>query len=74
MGKRSLNDTTTFDFVLLLIISEVTQQALIGEDFSITASALLITTLMGLDMILTLTKQKFPLFGRIVEGARPWSL
>jgi uncharacterized membrane protein YcaP (DUF421 family) len=69
MGKRSLNETTTFDFVLLLIISEVTQQALVGEDFSLTASALLITTLMGLDMILTFTKQKFTMFGRIVEGA-----
>jgi uncharacterized membrane protein YcaP (DUF421 family) len=69
MGKRSLNETTTFDFVLLLIISEVTQQALVGEDFSLTASALLITTLMGLDMIFTFTKQKFPMFGRIVEGA-----
>jgi uncharacterized membrane protein YcaP (DUF421 family) len=69
MGKRSLNETTTFDFVLLLIISEVTQQALVGEDFSLTASALLITTLMGIDMILTITKQKFAMFGRIVEGA-----
>jgi uncharacterized membrane protein YcaP (DUF421 family) len=69
MGKRSLNETTTFDFVLLLIISEVTQQALVGEDFSLTASALLITTLMGLDMIFTFTKQKFAMFGRIVEGA-----
>ncbi len=69
MGKRSLNETTTFDFILLLIISEVTQQALVGEDFSITASALLITTLMGLDMIFTFLKQKSSLFGRIVEGA-----
>ena len=69
MGKRSLNETTTFDFVLLLIISEVTQQALVGEDFSLTASALLISTLMGLDMIFTFIKQKSSLFGRIVEGA-----
>lgn len=69
MGKRSLNETTTFDFVLLLIISEVTQQALVGEDFSITASALLITTLMGTDLLFTLIKDKFPMFGKITEGA-----
>jgi uncharacterized membrane protein YcaP (DUF421 family) len=69
MGKRSLNETTTFDFVLLLIISEVTQQALVGEDFSLTASALLITTLMGTDLLFTLIKEKFPLFGKITEGA-----
>jgi len=69
MGKRTLNETTTFDLVLLLIISEVTQQALIGEDFSITASALLICTLMGMDLIFTLLRQKFSVFERIIEGA-----
>ena len=31
-GKRSLSQITTFDFVLLLIISEATQQALVGND------------------------------------------
>ena len=33
-GKRSLSQITTFDFILLLIISEATQQALLGNDFS----------------------------------------
>jgi uncharacterized membrane protein YcaP (DUF421 family) len=35
-GKRTLAQTTTFDFVLLLIIGEATQQGLIGDDFSVT--------------------------------------
>ena len=35
-GKRSLAQIATFDFVLLLIISETTQQAMVGDDFSIT--------------------------------------
>ena len=69
MGKRSLNETTTFDFVLLLIISEVTQQALVGEDFSITASALLICTLMGADLLLTFVKQNSRFISRMTEGA-----
>lgn len=69
MGKRTLNQTTTFDFVLLLIISETTQQALIGEDFSITASALVIVTLMCMDLILTLLREPFPIFGQITEGS-----
>ena len=69
MGKRSLSETTTFDFVLLLIISEVTQQALVGEDFSLTASAILICTLMGMDLIFTLIKDRSKLFGKITEGA-----
>lgn len=69
MGRRTLNQTTTFDLVLLLIISEVTQQALVGEDFSITTAAMLICTLIGLDLILTLIKQISKPIDRVMEGA-----
>ncbi len=68
MGKRSLNETTTFDLVLLLIISEVTQNALVGEDFSLTTSAVLICTLMGTDLLFSLIKEKWKLFGHVTEG------
>ena len=54
MGKRSLAETTTFDFVVLLIISEVTQQAMINTDNSLTAATILITTLLGMDLLFTL--------------------
>ncbi|SEP66135.1 hypothetical protein [Streptomyces radiopugnans] len=43
-GKRSLSSINTFDLVLLLIISEATQQALLGDDFSLTTAALVVTT------------------------------
>jgi uncharacterized membrane protein YcaP (DUF421 family) len=69
MGKRTLNQTTTFDFVLLLIISEVTQQGLVGQDYSVTGSAILICTLMGSSLILTLIKETSPFFDKIAEGA-----
>ncbi len=32
-GRRSLAELTTFDFVLLMIIGEATQQALLGMIF-----------------------------------------
>lgn len=35
-GRRTLSEMTSFDFVLLLIISEATQNAMIGNDYSIT--------------------------------------
>lgn len=68
LGKRSLSETTTFDFVLLLIISEVTQQALVGEDYSITAAFVLISTLIGLDLIFSLLKQRSKRFDKVLEG------
>lgn len=68
MGKRSLADTTTFDLVVLLIISEVTQQAMVNSDNSLTAAAILITTLLGMDLLLTLLKSSFKMFEKVVEG------
>jgi len=50
-GKRTLAQITTFDFVLLLIVSEATQQGLLGNDFSIINALLVILTLIGLDLL-----------------------
>ncbi len=68
MGKRSLSESTTFDLVLLLIISEVTQQALVGHDYSLTGAFILIVTLITTDLIFSLLKENFPLFGKVTEG------
>jgi uncharacterized membrane protein YcaP (DUF421 family) len=67
-GKRALAQITTFDFVLLLIVSEVTQQALVGDDYSITNALLLIITLVGLDIGLSLWKQRSSKLEQLVDG------
>lgn len=68
LGRRALAQITTFDFVLLLIISETTQQAMIGDDFSITNAVLCILTLVTLDLGLSLWKRRWPRLERYVEG------
>jgi uncharacterized membrane protein YcaP (DUF421 family) len=67
-GQRSLGKVTTFDFVLLLIIAETTQQALLGDDFSITNAFLLITTLVTLDIALAKLKRRSPKLDSLLEG------
>jgi uncharacterized membrane protein YcaP (DUF421 family) len=67
-GKRTLSDVTTFDFVLLLIIAEATQQALLGEDFSVTNAMVLIVTLIGIDIALSIWKQHSPRLAQVLEG------
>lgn len=57
-GKRSFAEMTTFDFLLLLIVSEATQQALVGEDDSLTAAILVIVTLMSMQIATSLLKQR----------------
>jgi uncharacterized membrane protein YcaP (DUF421 family) len=67
-GKRSLRNATTFDFVLLLIIAETTQQALVGDDASVTGAFLLIVVLVGTDILLSLVKRWLPRVDRLLEG------
>lgn len=67
-GRRTLSEMTAFDFVLLLIIGEATQQALLGEDFSLTNAILVIVTLLTLDVGFSLWKQYSPRANRLIEG------
>lgn len=67
-GRRTLGEMTAFDFVLLLIIAETTQQALLGDDFSVTNAFLLITTLVAMDIALAYLKTRFDGFDRLVDS------
>lgn len=69
IGKRSLSQITSFDFLLLLIVGEATQQALLGQDYSITNAVLVILVLVGIDYLLALVKEYFHPIERILEGA-----
>ncbi|WP_237932045.1 DUF421 domain-containing protein [Buttiauxella sp. S19-1] len=59
-GRRTLLQMTSFDLILLLIISEATQQALLGNDFSVTGAMLTIVTLIVVDMLFGLIKKHLP--------------
>ena len=67
-GQRSLGQVTTFDFVLLLIIAETTQQALLGDDFSLANAIVLILTLFTVDILLSYLKTWLPGIARLVDG------
>lgn len=66
-GRRSLAQMTPFDLVLLLIVSEATQQGLLGNDFSVTNAVLVITTLLGVDIMLTFLTHRSRLLARWVN-------
>ena len=48
-GKRSLAQMTPFDLVLVLIIGEAASQGLTGDDFSVTTTIVLVTTLVFME-------------------------
>jgi uncharacterized membrane protein YcaP (DUF421 family) len=66
-GKRTLSETTNFELVLLLIISETTQQAMVNNDHSLTNGFLLILTLVACTVTLGWLKQRFPTWGYVLD-------
>ncbi|EXF45722.1 putative inner membrane protein [Pseudomonas sp. BAY1663] len=67
-GRRTLSEITNFDFVLLLIIGEATQQALLGDDFSVTNAMLVICSLVAINIFLSLIKQWSPRVAKYLDG------
>jgi uncharacterized membrane protein YcaP (DUF421 family) len=67
-GKRTMAETDTFDFVIILIVSEATQQALVGDDYSLSKCLIVITTLIGSGVLLALVKQRSARLARVLDG------
>jgi uncharacterized membrane protein YcaP (DUF421 family) len=67
-GRRTLSEMTTFDFVLLLIIGEATEPVLLGDDSSIVHAALVIITLLFLNIAMSLIKERFKFMEKLMDG------
>lgn len=67
-GRRTLAQITTFDFILLLIIGETTQQVLLGDDYSFTNMLIIIVTLLLMDVMLSLMKSRSQRVEKILDG------
>ena len=67
VGKRTLAETSAFDFVLLLIIAEAIQPAMIDGDNSMTNAFLVVLTLLGLNVAFSLVKQRSWLVERLID-------
>lgn len=68
-GRRALLQMTSFDLILLLIISEATQQALLGNDFSVTGAMLTIVTLVVVDILFGLMKKYLSGAENLLDGS-----
>lgn len=66
-GKRTLAQVTIFDFVLLLVVSQAGQQALLGDDLSLTNAFLIIVTLVGIHLLFTLANYRWPAFDQFAN-------
>jgi uncharacterized membrane protein YcaP (DUF421 family) len=67
-GKRTFSDMSPLDLVLLLIIAETCDTALVAQNYSVTNSVILIITLVMLDVGMSLWKQRSQRVNRLTEG------
>ncbi len=66
-GKRTVGEMSVFDFVIVLMLSESVQGAMLGDDYSLTGAMLAATTLVGVDVLLGKLNYRLPRFSAWVE-------
>jgi uncharacterized membrane protein YcaP (DUF421 family) len=67
-GRRTVGDLSRFDLVVLLVISELVQQAIVAADPSLTNAVILCSTLVALDVGFSWLKLRFRRFETLLEG------
>lgn len=67
-GRRTLAQVTTFDLILVLILGDATQQALVGEQGTFATTVVAVATLVLLDIGLGRAKQRWPRVDEVVDG------
>jgi uncharacterized membrane protein YcaP (DUF421 family) len=67
-GKREVGQLTPFDFVLLLVVSNAVQNAMIGPDTSLSGGLVAMLTLLTLNAVVAKLGTLFPPFRRFVDG------
>ena len=67
-GKRSLASLNSFDFVVLLLLSNVVQNAIIGSDNSLVGGLLGAVILLALNWSLVRLSYMHPIVTRVLQG------
>jgi uncharacterized membrane protein YcaP (DUF421 family) len=67
-GKRQLAQLNSFDLVVLLLLSNVVQNAIIGNDNSLTGGLLGAVILLAVNFVLVRAAFMSPRFGKALQG------
>ncbi len=68
MGKRELGQMTVFDLVVILLIANAVQNAMVGRDFSVQGGILAAFVLLVINRGVALLRLSAPWWGRLIEG------
>lgn len=67
-GKRELGQVNNFDLVLLLVISNTVQNAIIGADNSLIGGIVGAATLLIINYLIVRIAYQFPKFRKLIQG------
>jgi uncharacterized membrane protein YcaP (DUF421 family) len=67
-GRRELGQMTPFDLVVILLIANSLQNAMVGDDVSIGGGLIAAFTLLGANWLLARLRARFGWFQKIFEG------
>ena len=68
MGKRELGQMTVFDLVVILLIANAVQNAMVGPDASLQGGLLAAAVLLVANRALASVRTRFGRWGRLIEG------
>jgi uncharacterized membrane protein YcaP (DUF421 family) len=68
-GKREIGQMTVFDLVVLLLLANAVQNAMVGPDTSLTGGLLAAVVLLVLNALVARLRLRWPALRRIVEGS-----
>jgi uncharacterized membrane protein YcaP (DUF421 family) len=73
IGKKHVGELSSFDLVILLIISETVDGSLIGDDHSLTGGLISAATLVVIVQVVGYLTWRFRKIERLVEGRSTYS-
>ena len=68
-GKREIGQMTVFDLVVLLLIANAVQNAMVGPDTSLAGGVLAAVVLLVLNAVVARLRLRWPRLRRLVEGS-----
>ena len=68
LGKREFAQLSAQEVILLLVISETLQQAMVGDDFSMTTGVVAAATLMLCSLLTSIITYRFKRVGDVMEA------
>jgi uncharacterized membrane protein YcaP (DUF421 family) len=68
-GKREMGQMTAFDFVVILLVANAVQNAMVGADTSLTGGLIAAGVLIGGNFAVSRARERIPWLRRGIEGS-----